>query len=222
MTLAGGTHAQDDADGALGKVGLIRMRDNARIEERRALERILACKVGANEQLAFFGHWPVAWQVALHLLKTLHEDFPNPLVPTPKLAKNLLQNRQNLFLRQRKDSRENLKRARCVVRIDRLWSGHRRQKGTHKHARSIRTQDQWKPANRDGRMTHSAALPLAIVRPGSISANEEDPEICRSFFVKQSTLSPISLRPLISRPEIGMSRSLLAFYPLPSGEAMLA
>src|SRR4029077_7767631 len=144
VTFAGCTQAQDDADGALGKVGLIRMRDNAWIEERRALERILAYEVGANEQLALLGQCPVAWQVALHLFETLHEDFANPLMPAPKFAEDLVQNRQNLFLRQRKDSRENRQRTRCVVRIDRLRSCHRRQKGTHKHSRGIRTQGQRK------------------------------------------------------------------------------
>ena len=38
------------------KIGLIRMRDNAGIEKCRALQRILAGKIGADEQLCVFGN----------------------------------------------------------------------------------------------------------------------------------------------------------------------
>ena len=49
MAFADGTKAEDETKAALRGSGLIRMRDDTRIEERRGLERIFIEKIGADE-----------------------------------------------------------------------------------------------------------------------------------------------------------------------------
>ena len=60
MAFAGRPKAQNDPDAPLSDVGLIRMRDDARVEKRRALERILAGEIRADQQLPGFGQFTSA------------------------------------------------------------------------------------------------------------------------------------------------------------------
>ena len=87
-----------------GQSGLVGMRHDGRIEQRRGLRRIFVREVSADERLPFRRGLRAVVQVMLHLREAVAENLFNLLVPVLKLAQHLAQQPGDFLVRERHDA----------------------------------------------------------------------------------------------------------------------
>jgi hypothetical protein len=81
MALSHGAKAQDEAHPACGCPALVRMRNDAGIEQGRRFEGVLVQKVGSHEPALFPGEGRVRGERVLHLLGAHFELLEQVAVP---------------------------------------------------------------------------------------------------------------------------------------------
>ena len=88
MSFARGSQAQDETEGARGQPGLVGVRDDGRIEQRRRLKRILMRKIGADERLPLRQKLPPLAQAETHLREAGEEMLFKLLVAIGKFTQH--------------------------------------------------------------------------------------------------------------------------------------
>jgi len=98
VPFAGGPKAQDEAHRSRRKVGLVRVRHDRGIEQRRRFERVLVREIGAEKQLPLLGKPGTGPQPGSHLLETPPQEFQDLHVTIAELGFHLRQQRCDLAL----------------------------------------------------------------------------------------------------------------------------
>ena len=130
VSFARGPQTQDETQRALGHPGLVGMRHDGRIEQRRGFWRILVREVSADEHLPFGRRLRAGFEMNLHLREAFAENIFNVFMPVRKFAEHLAHQPGNFLFRQGHDPRDDSPR-------DVIGGGTKR---AQQHPRTIRDQ----------------------------------------------------------------------------------
>ena len=130
VTIDGRPQAQDETQRAFWHAGLVGMRHDGRIEQRRRLRRILVQKIGADEPLAFGRRLHLGLEMDFHFVVALAENRFHAFMAVRKFTQDLTQQARNFFFRQSHDPRDDSPRDVVGAGTDR----------TQQHARTVRCQ----------------------------------------------------------------------------------
>ena len=91
MPFADSAKAQDKSAAMLRCSGLIRMSNDARIEQRRRFERIFVEKIGSDQAALRLVEWSMRFESILHFGGALFKNLEEVSVTTFKVFENLAQ-----------------------------------------------------------------------------------------------------------------------------------
>ncbi len=131
VAFARGPEAQDEPQRAGRQVRLVRMRHDRRIEQRGGFERILVTKIGAEQELPFFGQVLVGVQARADLLESGFEKIPGLGVALTEFHLHLLPKGVDFSFREGHDLGANSDGAGVA----------RKEKRPEQHARAVGMQD---------------------------------------------------------------------------------
>ena len=89
MPLADGTKAQDESTAILRHAGLVRMSDDARIEQGRRLEGVLVEKIRTDQPALRFIQFSMRFERLFHLVGARLEDIEQISVTTFKIFEHV-------------------------------------------------------------------------------------------------------------------------------------
>ena len=140
VTFARGPQAQDETQRAGRQVRLVRMRHDRGIEQRGGFERILVAKIGAEQELPFFGQVLVGVQAGADLLESGFEKIPGLGVALAEFHLHLLPKGVDFGFREGHDLGANPGGAGVA----------RKEKRPEQHARAVWMQDDLAALNGGG------------------------------------------------------------------------
>lgn len=91
MSFPGGTQAEDKAHGAGWQIGLVRVRNDGRIEYGRGFQRVFGQEVRADQQLPLLGKLSIARQQLANLVEAFEEKSMDTPMPLSEFGKYLVQ-----------------------------------------------------------------------------------------------------------------------------------
>ena len=139
MAFADGTKAEDEAQAAFRRAGLIGMRDDARIEQRRRLERIFVQKIGADELPLDLRERGMVGQGLFHLVGACLEGLQQVAVTAEEILQHIGQLTGRCIGVERQNPFDDVVGTGLVRRIEVARLGCRLE-GPHDHARRIGSQ----------------------------------------------------------------------------------
>ena len=89
MPFADGTKTEHEATSALRRTGLIRMGDDARIEQCRRFKGIFVQKIGSDQLTLYFAERSVSSKGAFHFVGTRLEDLQQVAVAAFKILEDI-------------------------------------------------------------------------------------------------------------------------------------
>lgn len=117
MPFSNGTQAEDEATTAFWRTGLVRVDDDARIEQRSGLERVFVHEVGANQLPLNLGEDGVVGERILHLIRTCFELCQQVAMTSLKVLQNIGELLRCRFGVERENAVDDVVRPRLVGRL---------------------------------------------------------------------------------------------------------
>ena len=139
MPFPDGAKTQDEATPAFRRTRLVRVRDDARIEQRRRLERIFMHKIGADQLALHLGKNNMSSKGVFHFLGTRLECLQQVAVATLKILKNIAELVGRRLGIERQDPLDDMVRPCLVQRVEVPRFG-RWPERAHDHSRWIGVQ----------------------------------------------------------------------------------
>ena len=130
MPLARGPQTHDKTQRTFGHAGLVGMRHDGRIEQRRGFRGVFVREVSADERLPFGRSLPRLVQVMSYLREAVAEKLFHTLVPILKLAQHPAQQSGDFLVQEGHDAGDDPPRDVVAAGI----------KGSHEHARPVGNQ----------------------------------------------------------------------------------
>ena len=149
MAFADGAKAQDEPAPAVPHTRLVRVTNNARIEQGRRLERILMQEIGADQLTLSFGKHGMWIECSFHLSRTNTEQLQQIPMAPGKILEDVRQLLSHLGRHKPENTLDDVIGSRLVHRIEIAWLG-RRLEGADDDACRVRPQMQCLPIEKHG------------------------------------------------------------------------
>ncbi len=149
MPFANRTQAQNETSAARRRPGLIRMGNDAGIEQRRRFERILIEEIGTDQPPLFLRESRMRGERVFHFIGARLETGEQITVASLEILQHFGELVGGRLRIERQDSIDNVIRA-CLVRGVQVPRFGRRFEWAHHHPRRIRAQIQSLPVQKRG------------------------------------------------------------------------
>ena len=107
MSFPGGAQAEDKTQSAGRQVGLIRVRDDGRIEKGCGLQGEFANEIGTDQQLSLFGNFLISQHEVADLFEPFQKGSVDLLVSLREFSGYFVQEWPDLAFRERHDPGDN-------------------------------------------------------------------------------------------------------------------
>jgi hypothetical protein len=149
VSLPGGAQAEDKTQSAGRKLGLVRVRDDGRIEQGCRFQGEFANEIGTDQQLSLFGNFLIGQYEVADLFEPFQKGSVDFLVSSREFSGYFLQKRPHLALRERHDSGDNSASSLGSLRSERA----------QKNAGLVRSEDRARALDICRSSDHELAIP---------------------------------------------------------------